>query len=614
MDRNSIIGISLIVVIIGLFYYVNKPSEEQIAAQRKYQDSIQLVEYNKIAAEKARAEEIEKAAKQLTQLDSTQTQERFGSFSNSVAGNVEFTTLENEVVKVILSNKGGRVYSVELKKYKAFDEKPLILFQGDQNVFGFTFTHKNRVFNTSDLFFVAKDVDSKTKSFTLNAGEGSSLEYRYTLAPNSYMVDFSIVSNNLQNVMTFQRGAAELEWKTDILPQEKGRTFEHTYSGIHYKYYKDEVDDLGVKEDGEEELRTKVQWIAFKSQFFSSVLIAKDPFASSKISTTIPKDKEGKFDKEASKIYTANALIGLPQSNVNGTQDFHFYFGPNDYEILTKYESYELSELVYLGWGFLRIINLGVLYVFNFLEGFISSYGLIILILTLLIKLILHPLTYKSYISSAKMRVLKPEIDEINARISADKPMERQQATMNLYKKAGVNPLGGCLPMLLQMPILFAMFQFFPASIELRQEPFLWAADLSSFDSIYDLPFYIPFYGSHISLFTLLMAVTNIVYTHMSQDLGQSTAQMPGMKWMMYLMPILFLGMFNDYASGLSYYYFISTLISIIQTLIIRRFVDEKALLAQIHAHKAKPVTKSKFQQKLEDMQKQQAQLKKAKK
>jgi YidC/Oxa1 family membrane protein insertase len=291
----------------------------------------------------------------------------------------------------------------------------------------------------------------------------------------------------------------------------------------------------------------------------------------------------------------------------NNASGFKFYFGPNHYLTLRKYKELELDRLIHLGWSFLGWINrFMVIPVFNFLEQFIGSYGIIILILTILIKLVLFPLTYKSYLSTAKMKVLKPQIDEINSKIPKEKAMERQQAMMGLYKKAGVNPMGGCLPMLLQMPILIALFQFFPASIELRGEPFLWATDLSSYDSILQLPFNIPFYGDHVSLFCLLMAITNIVYTHMNQEMAASSQQMPGMKTMMYMMPVMFLFFFNSYASGLSYYYFISTLFTIGQTLLFRKFVNEKALLAKIHAHQKKPVKKSGFQQRLEDMARQQ--------
>ena len=292
--------------------------------------------------------------------------------------------------------------------------------------------------------------------------------------------------------------------------------------------------------------------------------------------------------------------------------EFNFFFGPNYFYTFNQYKELELTKLIPLGWGIFGWINrYAVIPVFKFLEGFIGNYGIIILILTILIKLILFPFTYKSYMSTAKMKVLKPQIDEINNKIPKEKAMERQQATMALYKKAGVNPLGGCLPMLLQMPILFAMFRFFPASIELRQEAFLWADDLSSYDSIFSLPFNIPFYGSHVSLFCLLMSIVNIIYTRMNSEMTQSSNQMPGMKTMMYMMPVMFLFFFNSYASGLSYYYFISTVITIGQTIIIRRFVDEDAILMQIKANQKKPVKKSKFALRLEEMARQQQQMKK---
>jgi len=389
--------------------------------------------------------------------------------------------------------------------------------------------------------------------------------------------------------------------------KEKGPDFERQRAGIYFMFDQAEVDDIKAMSSDTEKLSTKVKWVAFKDQFFSSVFIAKDNFLSGEVTTEAPEEKTDRL------IMNASAVVNVPFTG-NDNLDFQFYFGPNDFKALKPYdEEYKLRELVYLGWGFLRYINLGVIEVFHFFEGFISNYGLIILLLTILIKLLLFPLTYKSYVSTAKMKVLKPQIEEINNRIPKDKAMERQQATMALYKKAGVNPMGGCLLMLLQMPILFAMFQFFPASIELRQESFLWATDLSSYDSIFTLPWDIPFYGDHVSLFCLLMSITNIVYTKINQEMTQSTQQMPGMKGMMYMMPVMFLFFFNNYASGLSYYYFISTLITIGQTLLIRRFVDEKALLLKLNANKKKPTKKSKFQQRLEDMQKQQKQVGKKK-
>jgi YidC/Oxa1 family membrane protein insertase len=391
--------------------------------------------------------------------------------------------------------------------------------------------------------------------------------------------------------------------------QEKARTAETQYSGVYYKFFQDEVDNISGNRSSSEDLRTPLKWVAFKDQFFSSVLIASQNFGGGYVETEVIEDEKSPF------LRINQAELALPFRFVEDDEaSMQFFFGPNHFYTLRSYEGLELHEILPLGWGIFGWINrYAVIPVFNFLEGFIGNYGIIILILTILIKIVLFPLTYKSYMSTAKMRVLKPQIDEINERIPKEKAMERQQATMALYRKAGVNPMGGCLPILLQMPILIAMFRFFPSSIELRQESFLWASDLSTYDSILDLPFTIPFYGDHVSLFTLLMAVTNVVYTRINQEMTQSSAQMPGMKGMMYLMPVMFLFFFNSYASGLSYYYFISTLITIGQTVLIRQFVDEKAILARLKANQKKPAKKSKFQARLEEMQKQQAQLQKGK-
>ncbi len=353
-----------------------------------------------------------------------------------------------------------------------------------------------------------------------------------------------------------------------------------------------------------------MKWVGYKSQFFSSVFIANNTFSGASVKMEMEKNENSPY------LLYNDSDISIPLDfTKNETVGFQFFFGPNHFYTLNSYDSdLDLTKLIRLGWGILGWINrYAVIPIFNYLEKGISNYGLIILILTIIIKLVLFPFTYKSYISTAKMKVLKPQIDEINERIPKEKAAERQQATMGLYKKAGVNPMGGCLPMLLQMPILIAMFRFFPASIELRQESFLWATDLSSYDSIVNLPFTIPLYGAHVSLFTLLMAATNIIYTRMNSSM-QSSNQMPGMKGMMYMMPVMFLFIFNNYASGLSYYYFISTLITIGQTFLIRQFVDDKKILAQLNANQKKPVKKSKFAQRLEEMAKQQQQMQKQQK
>ncbi|SMO44920.1 YidC/Oxa1 family membrane protein insertase [Saccharicrinis carchari] len=609
MDRNSVTGMILIAIILGLFWWMNKPSEQEIEALKLRRDSIARVEALSAQEAAQKADINQQAVTQELQAtpDSVlhkRKTDKFGIFSDAVDGENEFYTLENELLKVKFSSRGAKVYSVELKEFTNYKDDPLVLFDGDQNVFGFNFFYNNRILNTNDLHFTV-DSDASNDStlrFKLNLGANQFMAFDYKLSDQSYLVDFAIVQNNVDNLIQANRGGFDLDWKMDVIAQEKGRTFEIQYSGVYYKYYEDVVDDISGK-SGDEDFRTPLKWIAFKDQFFSSILIAKDKFAAGKVNLNV-------YPEEGNSPILSTNTASLVIPHAGGMQNekaFQFYFGPNKYKTLKKINGLDLEEIIPLGWGIFGWINkFAIIPIFNWLEGGIANYGLIILLLTLIIKLVLFPLTYKSYMSTAKMKVLKPQIDEINKKIPADKAMERQKATMALYSKAGVSPLGGCLPMMLQMPILFAMFRFFPASIELRHESFLWANDLSSYDSVLDLPFTIPFYGDHVSLFCLLMAITNIVYTKMNQEMTASTNQMPGMKAMMYMMPVMFLVFFNQYASGLSYYYFVSTLITIIQTLLIRRFIDEKAILAKLTANQKKPKKKSGFQARIEEMAKQQ--------
>ena len=618
MDKNSITGLVIITLILIGFYFVNKPDEQQIEAARQRQDSLRIVELKMEQDKLVKQLQVEAEKATITidvqsnneEASTAQAQQQYGQISPFVEGEKSFTTLENEKIKMIFSNQGGKIYSVELKDYKTSDGDPLILFDGDKNKFGFNFTHNTRIFNTNELYFNLKSQTDTSVIYEMALSTGESLTFNYTLPKDEYMAKFIVNTHNLQHLMATPRGSIDFNWYMQMPSFEKGRSFEQQYSGLYYKFYKDEVDWLKSTKDDSKDLRTKVKWIGFKSQFFSSVFIADDAFSSASVESKVEADETSEFLQYNS----AEVVVPIDMAQ-NQELDFRFYFGPNHFYTLNSYgKDLELGRLINLGWGILGWINrYAVIPVFNFLAGFIGNYGIIILILTILIKLVLFPFTYKSYISSAKMKVLKPQIEEINARIPKDKAMERQQATMALYKKVGVNPMGGCLPMLLQMPILIALFRFFPASIELRQESFLWATDLSSYDSILNLPFTIPFYGDHVSLFTLLMAGTNIFYTKMNSEMTQSTNQMPGMKGMMYMMPIMFLFIFNSYASGLSYYYFISTLITVGQTFIIRQFVDDKKILAKLHANKKKPTKKSGFAQRLENMAKQQQQMKKRK-
>jgi len=631
MDKNTVIGIVLIALIFLGYIQITKPSEQEIAAKKRYNDSIALVEQNN-------ATSLSRTAKVNDSKDSTKVNDTiaagkkadaFGDFSVASTGVEKFYAIENELVKITLSSKGARIYSVQLKKYAKRDSLnnnlPLILFNDKESNMGFTFvTSNNRVLNSSNLFFepvsgITKDAKgNQTLILRLKTVGQAYIDFAYTLPVNNYMLSFGIKANGMNSVMPAGTNSLDMQWSSKIRQQEKGRKFEDRYSSIQYKYLANDVEKLSESKNDEKKLENKVKWIAYKDQFFSSILIANEAFSSTTLKSTLETENSGLL-----KSYSAEMTVPFDPTGKTPTT-FRWFFGPNQYKVLSAYDKgakadseLNLNKLIPLGWGIFGWVNrFAIIPMFNFFSMFISNFGLIILLMTVAIKLILFPLTYKSYISSAKMRVLKPEIDEINARIPKEKMAERQKATSELYGKVGVSPLSGCLPSVLQMPILFAMFSFFPAAIELRQQSFLWATDLSAFDSILSwntyIPMITPYFGNHISLFCLLMTATNIVYTKLNMA-NTATADQPGgemMKWMMYLMPVMFLFMFNNYASGLSYYYFIATLISIIQTYVIRATVDEKKMLAQLHAKRANnaknPAKKSGFMDRLEKMQREQ--------
>jgi len=430
--------------------------------------------------------------------------------------------------------------------------------------------------------------------------EGRYIEFLYTLEPGSYMVDLDITLYGLDEIIAANLNSLDLNWEIFMPQQEMGRQNENNYSSLKYKFFEGEVEGFrmrSTKDVEEEDIPTKIKWVGFKDQFFSSVIIADNFFANGYV----------RSEQLDSKKYFRNMRteLGIPYEGKSEERiNISFYFGPNHFQTLKKY-GMELKELVYLGKSIIRIINQYVIItLFNWLDNFIGNYGLIILILTVIIKMGLFPFTFKSYMSQAKMRVLKPQVDEINAKFpKKEDAMKKQQATMALYKKAGASPMGGCLPMLLQMPVLFAMFRFFPSSIELRQEGFLWAHDLSTYDSILQLPFEIPMYGDHVSLFTLLMTVSTIVTMKINSPATGST-QMPGMKGMMYIMPVMFMLILNNFSAGLTYYYFLANMITFGQNLITKRFVDEEAILKKLAENKKKPVQKSKWQKRLEEASK----------
>ena len=625
MDKNSIIGIVLIVLIFLGYYQITKPTKEQLEAQMKYNDSIAMVQQVQAKAETVNKNPLSKDS--LLANDTTSKSDladAYGDFSVAAFGKEQFYTLENKLVKLSISNKGGRIYSAQLKNYTDNNKKPLILFDGEESSFGFTLvTKNNRVMNSSDLYFeplspVTTDIKgNQSITLRLKTAGAAYIDFVYTLPYNDYMLNFNVKGKDMNTVMPTGTNSLDLKWISKIRQQEKGRKFENRYTQLSYKYLADDVEKLSEGKDDTKQLTTKVRWIAFKDQFFSSILIADNAFTSTTLSSKMEADSSKYL-----KTYTANTSVAFDPTGLTSTY-FRMYLGPNQYKILSSYDKgksgeseLKLNDLIPLGWGIFGWINkLAIIPMFNFFSGFLSNFGLIILLLTLVIKLVLFPLTYKSFISSAKMRVLKPEIDELTAKIPADKTMERQKVSMDVYSKVGVSPMAGCLPALLQMPFLLALFNFFPAAIELRHQSFLWASDLSTYDSIISwdtyIPLITPYFGNHISLFCVLFTAATIASTKINMDTqGGGTEQVPGMKWIMYLMPLMFMVIFNSYASGLSYYYFISTMITLIQTYAIRASVDEKQLLAQLHAKRnsnaKKPLKKGGFMERLEKMQQEQ--------
>jgi YidC/Oxa1 family membrane protein insertase len=645
MDKNTITGIVLIFAIfLGFSMYNNNRLNKSYKASVEIADSLYKTgniesartEYVKALALKPADTEVLSKVSEINKLlavtpeqqgsdttilpeeknntalpvapipDLTGNSSQYGAFANAANGENDLIILENSKVELKISLKGGRVYSAKLKEYTDYDSSQVVLFDGDSTIFGFKFfTTDNKAIQTNDLYFTPV---SEQNSFYADAGPASIklrliaeeekyIEYTYTLQPDNYMVNFDVKFNSLENIIASNMNSLTFDWKMYMPQQEKGRTNEDSYSSVKYKYYQDDVDGFRERSNKPFEtvdIPTKLSWVAFKDQFFSSVLIADDSFLSGTVtSTKLPESKEY-FRYMTSEVGVAynpatSSLIKM-----------QLYYGPNSVTILKKY-GLDLEQLVFLGKNIIRWINEFVIIpIFNWLHRSIANFGIIILILTLIIKVVLFPLTFKSYQSQVKMKVLKPIVDEIGKKYpKKEDAMKKQQATMAMYKRAGVSPMGGCLPTLLQMPILFAMFRFFPTSIELRHQAFLWAKDLSTYDSILNLPFTIPMYGAHVSLFTLLMtASTLITMKYNSPSTGQE--QMPGMKTMMYIMPVMFMLILNNFSSGLTYYYFLVNMITFGQNLISKGFIDEVAVLAKLDENKNKPIKKSKWQQRLE--------------
>ena len=615
-DFNTIIGFGLIfVIIVWMMYNGQKTTQnEKLEKAKATKDSIQKVKVE--APKQALA-----IALDTTVTDSVKIKEqqgKLGSFAYSAtlpSAKDNFTTLENEFVKLKIANKGGYIVEATLKNFKKFEKNSgqLVELIKDNNAsFNLQLqTRDNRVLNSKDLFFeptLTKVGDSQMLSMKLKASANAFLEYKYLLAPKNYLVDFDIRSQGLNTVLNTSR-PVDLQWDMKTFRNEKSVEYENRYAEIYFEYNDGKIDYVNGQGIGKEENPEKATFIAYKQHFFSSILLTKTPFEKAKLHSD-----NLVIDEKKDTIFTKQYKSTLPLAFTNGELDYkmNWYYGPTDYKTLKGYDR-NLEKIVPLGWGIFGWINK---FIFIPLFGFLSSFmgfGIAIIIFTILIKIAMSPITFKSFLSQAKMKVLRPEITELNEKFSKD-PMKKQQETMKLYNKAGVNPMAGCIPALIQLPFMYASFQFFPSAFELRQKGFLWADDLSSFDQIAKLPFHIPLYGDHISLFPILAAIAIFFYMKMtSGDQAMAQPQQEGMpdmakimKIMIYVSPVMMLIFFNTYGSGLSLYNFISNLITIGIMLVIKKyFINSDKIHAQIQENKTKPKTEGKFQKKMREMMEQ---------
>ncbi|MBS1652159.1 MAG: membrane protein insertase YidC [Bacteroidetes bacterium] len=621
MDRNSLIGLGIIAAILGAWLYFSAPSKEQLAARKRIKDSLALIEHK-------RTEEIIKAEKAKTLTDtasklnatilsdsikSIQFNEKYKDFAVSAKGTDSYFTIENEKLKATILNRGAQIVKVELKEYKRYGKtEPLVLFDKDSTSFALKLNayQRSRVFSTDSFYFTS--VKSEKNQITLQlqtSKPGSYIEINYTLNAGSYLVNSSIKLVGMQTIISDKEEQIQLNWAMLLPTQEKHIVKEREAATIYYKQADNSPDYINPgKEDTKELNDADIKWVSFKQQFFNSTIIAKTNFlkSGSYIKTGLRPNSEAVVKSVATEM-------SIPFSgNASEKFDFDFYFGPNHYSTL-KAIGNDMEKIIPTGWSVFSVINKWlVIPLFNGLGTL--NMGLVILILTLIVKLLLSPIAYKTYLSGARMRLLKPEIDQLNAKFekNAD-PIKKQQEQMALYNKAGVNPLSGCFPLLLQFPILIALFAFIPAAIELRQKNFLWADDLSTYDSIWhfgNIPVISSIYGDHVSLFAALMFVSTIIYTYMNSNMMATpqSNQMPGMKFMMYFMPVIFLAVMNRYSAGLSWYYFLANMFTFSQNYIIKLFIKDSTIRTQLEENMKKPKKKGGFAQRLEEMARQRQQ------
>ena len=607
-DKQSMIGFLLIGAILLFMLWQNQPSPEELAAEKAKQEQIDA-EKRAVTPTAAKDTELADATLPQDSVAMEQYKATLGSFAYSASlpsATDNITELENDVLALKISNKGGFIVEARLKQFKSYDSLPVYLIKDGNTRFNLNFaTTDNRTLNSENMYFepsLTEEGENQVLSMKLKVAANEYLEYRYTLKPDDYMMGFGIKTVGLQNVINTSQ-PINLDWELKGYRHAKSISYENRYTRLTYEYESGDHDKLD--QSGEDDaIENDVDWLNFRQHFFSSILLTDQPFEQVTFkSQNLVEDEE--VDTIFTKKYAAEMLLTPVNGELNYAMDF--YYGPTDYQVLNNYDR-DIDEAMPLGWGIFGFINKYLIIpFFNFLIAYFPA-GIAIILLTIAIKLLLSPVQYKQYLSQAKMKVLRPEINEINEKY-ADNAMKKQQETMKIYSKAGASPLSGCIPGLLQIPVFYALFTFFPSAFALRHESFLWADDLSSYDKIADLPFSIPFYGDHVSLFPILASIAIFIYMTMTTGQSMQQAQQPGMpnmKFLMYLSPLMMLFFFNNYASGLSLYYFISNLITIGIMLVIKNFIlDENKIHAKIATAKAKPKKQNRFTKKFSEMMEQ---------
>ncbi|WP_019670116.1 membrane protein insertase YidC [Eudoraea adriatica] len=611
LDINSIIGFILIFGILIFWFYQNQPTPEELEAQKAERAKVE----SQVAEEEPGTPE---PVLEETKID-LQDSVAIADYKSAIGGfgftsaREGTTVLENEVLFLEVSNKGGQIVEARMKKFVTFDSIPIYLVKDGNASFGINFsTRDNRVLDSRDLFFepsISKNGENQVLSMKAKVASDQFLEFRYEMKPNEYLVDYTMRSQGLSRVINDAQ-PINLNWKLRGIRHNKSIQYENRYTRLTYRHEDDKISKLSESSD-DEEIENGVRWLSYRQHFFSSILATKTPFDTATLNSRNLVEEESK-EAQVTKEFASVAPLKMEGGELSYTMNW--YYGPTDIEVLAQYKDLGLADSIPYGWGIFGWINR---YVFTPFYGFLSSFlpfGIAIVVMTILVRLAMSPVTYKSYLSQAKMKVLKPEITELTEKYK-DNAMKKQQETMKLYNKAGVSPMSGCVPALLQLPIFYALFMFFPTSFSLRQKAFLWASDLSSYDTIAELPFTIPFYGDHVSLFPILASVAIFFYMMMTTGQNMQTQPgMPNMKFIMYLSPLMMLFFFNNYASGLSLYYFVSNLITIFIMLAIKKFIlDEDKIHAQIQENKKKPKKENKFQRKMREMMEQAEQQKKGK-